>query len=169
MKKMNSKKGFTLIELLIVIAIIAVLAVAFLPTLLGAPAKGRDTARIADLQKIQKVLVNTNLEKGKYPTTTGIVADALKSEISAAASNWLTDFQVSFGGKLPTDPTTGKSYYYSVKADTPGAAYSFAVWALVEIDTNANATCDTATFKVTALTKPVAYDATKSCYAVLTQ
>ncbi|MDX9971313.1 MAG: type II secretion system protein, partial [Candidatus Gracilibacteria bacterium] len=58
----KNRKGFTLIELLIVITIIGILAVAFLPTLLGAPAKGRDTQRIADLQKLQKVMVNADLE-----------------------------------------------------------------------------------------------------------
>lgn len=172
MKKHETKKGFTLIELLIVIAIIAILAVAFLPTLLGAPAKGRDTARIADLQKIQKVLVNANLEKGKYPSTTGKISAAangdLASGVYADANTWLTDFGVAFGGKVPTDPSN-KLYYYSKSSDTPGGSYSFAVWALVENDSNANATCDTGTFKVTSLTKPNPYSATTSCYAILTQ
>lgn len=175
---MNSKKGFTLIELLIVIAIIAVLAVAFLPTLLGAPAKGRNTARIAALQKIQKVLVSTNLDNGKaYPDTGGLilangaaVGTALANGSITAASNWNTDYAAAFGGSLPVDPASGKGYYYVVKANTPGGAYSFGVFALLEDgDNSPNATCDATNFKITSMTKPAAYSATTSCYAVLVQ
>ncbi|MCX6734408.1 MAG: type II secretion system protein [Candidatus Peregrinibacteria bacterium] len=167
MKKMNSKKGFTLIELLIVIAIIAVLAVAFLPTLLGAPAKGRDTARIASLQKIQKVLINANLAGKPYPVLSGVIADGLAYANYGGTNTW-AELKADFGGTLPADPTTGFKYYF-VKAF---GSYAFGVWAQVEILTNGNANCNTADFSVTIGT-PVAAAAapatTVPCYAVLTQ
>ena len=165
MKKHETKKGFTLIELLIVIAIIAILAVAFLPTLLGAPAKGRDTARIASLQTIQKVLVNANLEKGKYPSTSGAITTALDSKVYGAATKWEADFNVAFGGALPKDPTSDKSLYY-VKAPTN---YSFGLWAEVEILANGNANCDKVTFAITLGTPVAANGNNLPCYAILTQ
>ncbi len=169
MNKHETKKGFTLIELLIVIAIIAILAVAFLPTLLGAPAKGRDTARIASLQTIQKVLVYANLEKGKYPSATGVISATSTSGVYdiAGTNKWDADFNVAFGGTLPTDPTSGKSLYYLKKTDTPGGNYSFGVWAEVEIVTNANAYCGTAAPLITIGTTAVAGKV--PCYAILTQ
>jgi len=170
MKKMNSKKGFTLIELLIVIAIIAVLAVAFLPTLLGAPAKGRDTARIATLQKIQKVLVNANLEGKAYPST-GCVATSFGAADSAY-------YLTSFGGALPADPqNTNKvvtkgiaagctgSYAYE---NAPGAGFSFGVYAKMERQASGNTSCAKIAASSTDMTTAPTTDA-DSCYAVLTQ
>ncbi len=62
----NSKKktGFTLIELLIVIAIIGILAVAFLPSMFGAPEKARDTQRIEALNKFS-ALITPKLASGQ--------------------------------------------------------------------------------------------------------
>jgi prepilin-type N-terminal cleavage/methylation domain-containing protein len=136
---MNMKKilkGFTLIELLIVIAIIGVLAVAFLPTLLGAPSKGRDAARIADLQKIQKVLVNLDLEGVSYPTA---------SDWTKIDGSTFNSILPALGGVLPTDPQPDKDYWYKTDVQYPSGedttTYSFALVALVENFDNANANC----------------------------
>ncbi|MBI2638253.1 prepilin-type N-terminal cleavage/methylation domain-containing protein [Candidatus Peregrinibacteria bacterium] len=50
---LGREKGFTLVELLIVIAIIAILTVAFLPGALKAPAKARDAQRQKAVRDIQ--------------------------------------------------------------------------------------------------------------------
>ncbi len=139
MRMLKNKKGFTLIELLIVITIIGILAVAFLPTLLGAPAKGRDTQRIADLQKIQKVLVNYDLESGNgYPTEAGAIATGLFFT-GTSGDTWGALFAPEFGGTLPTGPQDAEVYTY---IDAPGSGtYTFGIWADVELFVNANTTC----------------------------
>lgn len=175
------RKGFTLIELLIVIAIIAILAVAFLPTLLGSPAKSRDTARIADLQKIQKVLINADLTGGKgYPSTTGDITDALATGLAAPADTWKGAFEVDFGGKLPKDPTNGAIQYKYYKKGDPaiGNAYSFGLRAKMETKNAGNTPCTSAlgapadaagaviqAFNLT-LTPP---SNDRSCYVILVQ
>jgi len=177
MKKMNSQKGFTLIELLIVIAIIAVLAVAFLPTLLGAPAKGRDTSRIATLQKIQKVLVNANLEGHSYPGTQCVIKDFGK-DVSFATKTDDAYYLTSFGGALPVDPQAGntvKTKGISAGCDTafayekaPATGYAFGLYAKLERQASANASCAALVTNPVDLTTKATAD-TDACYAVLTQ
>lgn len=171
MKKMTSKKGFTLIELLIVIAIIAVLAVAFLPTILGAPAKGRDTARIAALQKIQKIVVSANLDGKGYPST-GCVVTGFGGTTDAAY------YLAAFGGSLPADPQPENAlpadgtanckgqYYFKMN---PGA-YKFGAYAHME-NSSANTVSCSAAYggTLTLNTGATAATAADLCYAVLTQ
>jgi prepilin-type N-terminal cleavage/methylation domain-containing protein len=143
------KKGFTLIELLIVIAIIGILAVAFLPSLLGAPAKGRDAQRLATVQKITNFLVSKSLT-GSIPATAvtgcidkaggaGTIGDFVKTNLS------------DFGGVYPEDPqatnvTTGADpectgqYGFIIFAD--GVGYTYGVYAAVEENENANIACE---------------------------
>lgn len=107
---MKKIKAFTLIELLIVIAIIGILAVAFVPTLLGAPAKARDTKRITDVKKIAGMVTALNAS-GK------INWNNFNSTIHCLDPNYAGYFGVGsfakflnqnylpdFGGIFPKDP-----------------------------------------------------------------
>lgn len=169
MIKKNS--GFTLIELLIVIAIIGILAVAFLPSLLGAPAKGRDSQRVAALQKIQGVLISSNAVGKQYPES-GCIDENLKDSKGGLA------FDISdFNGAMPVDPSsneltaegvkcTGKYVYIKGPADKK---YSFGLYAKLETATAGNALCSEIAGAKTGdkLTKPTDADTDDSCYVVL--
>lgn len=143
--KTRFRKGFTLIELLIVIAIIGVLAVAFLPTLLGAPAKARDAQRVSSLQSIQSFLESQRLAGRGLPTSEDV--DCILEDGVDEISTLIMDYRPEFGGVFPSDPdkdigpgdcTGGFAYrYYGIDAD-----YSAAAWARLETDDNANADCD---------------------------
>ena len=134
------KKGFTLIELLIVIAIIGVLAVAFLPTLLGAPAKARDSQRISSIQTIQAFLVDRSLTVGSLPDGTCILPDSGDDISNIIAANL-----PSFGGTFPRDPRSengppGCEGGFGYLKD-PGVGYSAAVYAYLETEENSNYDC----------------------------
>ncbi|MBP9770794.1 type II secretion system protein [Candidatus Gracilibacteria bacterium] len=146
---MNSQKGFTLIELLIVIAIIAVLAVALLPTLLGAPAKARDTQRTTQIQKISGFLLSQSLAGKSLPADSACVDPAgVANTIGELVNKNVADF----AGTFPKDPkadnvTTGATpvctgLYGYVKFDSATAKkYTSAVYAAVEVLDNANIKC----------------------------
>lgn len=93
---MKTKKGFTLIELLIVIAIIGVLAAALLPTILNAPARGRDAARMGHMNSIVAALEAYNSDEGRYPDADGCIDGAT---VFVDASPYFT------GGNPPQDPS----------------------------------------------------------------
>ncbi|MFA7686156.1 MAG: prepilin-type N-terminal cleavage/methylation domain-containing protein [Candidatus Gracilibacteria bacterium] len=133
MRVITNKKGFTLIELLIVITIIGILAVAFLPSLLGSPAKARDVQRMEDVKKIAGYVVSsgTNFPTA-YINSTSAVLNGLNANIKANLN--------SFGGKFPQDPVPtnyavvnqvlSKGSYIYYKYTT--GDYSFGVFAKVE-------------------------------------
>lgn len=153
MKNIHLKKGFTLIELLIVITIIGILAVALLPSVLGAPARARDAARKADLNNIIAGMETYNSDHQEYPDNLAAAGNCVHDIAGITAY-----FQ---GGKIPVDPqgvgliactgapTTG-SYYYCKLSGTPG---SYMLMARMEVqgDANTNApgtapsACDTGT------------------------
>jgi len=162
---LKNKKGFTLIELLIVITIIGILAVAFLPSLLGAPAKARDTQRVADVQKIAGVLTSL--------TISGTVTGSCVNGVAGGGIN-----AQDFGGQVPKDPTgigpnsaCGSGYLIvpGKKADT-GNLYAFGVFSKLE-NKAGNIPCADITAYTTdamVLTTTLAGN-DKDCYAVLVQ
>lgn len=112
------RKGFTLIELLIVIAIIAVLAVAFLPSVLGAPSKARDTKRMEDVKKIANFFTLYYATKGSLPDDIfTLIKPSMTNEPNKLINASLSDF----GGIFPLPDATGLtgtpnySYYRKTK------------------------------------------------------
>lgn len=102
--KNKTSKGFTLIELLIVITIIGILAVAFLPSVLGAPAKGRDLARKGHLGQIAGAIESAVLAKSlAYPSGKNCINASWDLDSGSGTVN-LTTYVSS--GKIPTDPSS---------------------------------------------------------------
>lgn len=95
---LGREKAFTLVELLIVIAIIAILTVAFLPGALKAPAKARDAQRQKAVRDIQAAVESYIAEhSGTVPVS---VASNCFLASNIAAGNF---------NPLPVDPRKGNN------------------------------------------------------------
>lgn len=146
------------------IAIIGILAVAFLPTLLGSPAKARDTQRIATVEKIANILryhysVGTSgltLPPGWYC----ISPNPPLADLNLFINNNLADF----GGIFPKGPLSTWDAYYGSAVSTwcrggygyalPGAGYRFAIFSRTERINNANSCAALTITSTTGCTTP---------------
>ena len=188
MKSTISKKGFTLIELLIVIAIIAVLALAFVPSLMKAPAKSRDTQRTTAITKIANFLTTESLANATFPASDCISSADDKIGVDDTISKLINDNIADFGGVFPVDPKSGNKstgagkecdaqYGYINFANTVNN-YSAVVYAAVENPEAGNVLCsslkDSEAPKLTPGKVEVAVDGTGAvtsavCFAALIQ
>lgn len=163
---MKNQKGFTLIELLIVIAIIGILAVAFVPTLLDAPSRGRDSQRVANLNTIRTVLLDADLRGEALPASGCVLAAGFG------------DFTEAFGGNIPADPLA-EGGEHNVKVDAldcdtyayvnaPSPDYSIGLYARMETEGAGNVSCDALGNDAVDLSVAPGGD-DDSCYAILVQ
>jgi prepilin-type N-terminal cleavage/methylation domain-containing protein len=145
---MKERKGFTLIEILIVVAIIAILASIVLVGLGPTQQAGRDARRLSDLREVQNGLELYYNSCGFYPGA--IVANpcpAFAGAPTAIAGNGATTVyngmanvlvkSVQLGiSTVPNDPTSGKSYLYSVENGSGVAGTKYILQATLENTNN---------------------------------
>ncbi|MEA3355485.1 MAG: type II secretion system protein [Patescibacteria group bacterium] len=119
----NHSFGFTLIELLVVITIIGILSNIGLNTFTSAQKKSRDAKRKAHLKQLKDSFeaFSNDAPNNTYPP------DDSDGNLKVCGADfdstciWGTDtFENETGAiymiKLPIDPTTGYSYYYSAQS-----------------------------------------------------
>ncbi len=119
MLKSNNKKAFTLVELIVVITILAILwTIAFL-SFQGYSVSARNSARVSDLNNINKALTLNQLRTWKFILpTTWVQITYSGSEVRIQWSFW-EDTRLKLWdrwamSKVPVDPLTQNEYTYSV-------------------------------------------------------
>lgn len=113
MKHKLSARAFTLMELLIVIAIIAILAVTFVPNALKAPARARDVGRINSLTQIRNTAELYFQTKGTMPTQANNNDSPCFTEdlkIALEMPQFFTDQTAE--GSCSADAAKAKFFYY---------------------------------------------------------
>lgn len=113
-----NKKAFTLVELIVVITILAVLATVAFVSFQWYAVSARDSARLADIKSIEKILELYNVRNDIYPSP-----DSKTNITYSGATAWT---QWVFGtssyttsssmSDVPVDPVTWLEYAYSVTA-----------------------------------------------------
>lgn len=113
MRRIRFFNAFTLIELLVVIAIIGMLSALLLPNYMSARERVRDSQRKSDLRQIQKAfeLYKMDITPPAFPTNIPITPNLCWSSSGVAAS--CPSGSTIYMNKFPTDPTSGKRYYYT--------------------------------------------------------
>lgn len=104
---MQKNKGFTLIELLVVIAIIGILGSIILTSLAGARSKARDSARVSQLDELQKAYELYYAGHGCYPAVGSQDNPDEECSMGQFNSEKLTSFKVLSGAEVQ-----GKLYNY---------------------------------------------------------
>lgn len=150
------KKGFTIAELLIVIAIIGILTSVIMASLNTSKARSEDTARISELNQIDKALALYFADHNAYPvasmaylTPREEVEDSVFVSTAFAGAvpidgddGTLTAIETALYPRyLPTLPRAkgGKKYYY----EGDGTRYCLGVeLSAVSTPTNSNFYCD---------------------------
>jgi type II secretion system protein G len=109
LNKLQKKKGFTLVELLVVVAILAILSVALLPSVLGYSDKARDTRAAKDIRNFTTVVEAFAAANGNYPEASLDInnPDSIASVMQSKGINWT-------GSDDGVKDPWGNPYYYDL-------------------------------------------------------
>ena len=137
--KKACRRGFTLIELMIVIVILGILMGAIVPRVRNSVARGRDTARIADMNNIANALKLYYADEEQYPDTNACLdggsSDAVTDEIKGYLTSEIVPHPPSEDQLTSAGSISGCKSYVYVAVD---GGEAFALVSDVEIYQNAN-------------------------------
>jgi type II secretion system protein G len=93
LRKLQKKKGFTLVELLVVVAILAILLVALIPSALGYSDKARDARTAKDIRNFNTVVEAFASANGNYPEASLDInnPDSIASVMQSKGIKWTGD------------------------------------------------------------------------------
>ncbi len=119
--KKSKNKGFTLLEVMVVVVIIAIMAAAIGPSLLGNIEKASISRAGTDIKSIESMLELYKAENYAYPTTDqGLEALVSKPSGDPAPKNWR-----QYMKKTPVDPWKNPYKYLSPGSHGDIDIYSF--------------------------------------------
>jgi type II secretion system protein G len=125
---MDMKKGFTLIEIMVVIVILGVLITMISGSFVASQKKSRDLKRKSDIVQISKALEIYYNDQGQYPagSNDGVIIgcdDPTTPTNCGWDEIWSTSTtpETIYMGKLPKDPSTTQTYFYTT--DATGSLY----------------------------------------------
>ncbi len=105
----SRSKGFTLIEIMVVVVILAILAAAVVPRIMGRPDEARVTKAKQDIRVLESALELYRLDNFSYPSTQqGLEALVVRPGGDPPAPNWKSGGYIK---ALPKDPW-GNQYHY---------------------------------------------------------
>ncbi len=122
--KIKNSNGFTILELLVVVAVMFLLFSALLilvnPTELKE--RSRDEKRVSDLSVIDRAIVEYKVDNGTLPDDadtlrTSLVLPTGSTDLSNAATGWISENLSTYLTKLPIDPLNESTYFYSYMHD----------------------------------------------------
>ena len=138
----NRNAGFTLVEILVVVGIVSTLSMIIFPSLTGSREKGRDAARVADIEQLSVALRLYAEQNGSYPDESSGTRLGEGSDLDEDLEPYI---DVSHDPSGPGDDD--RYYIYDSSYDCPlkGGAKIVLYANTMEHDGNGNwaAVCDT--------------------------